>query len=46
MHIILDIHFLPGGVNDMGFGEGEGRFGWFTNQTNLSTTRSKPSTLL
>jgi aryl-phospho-beta-D-glucosidase BglC (GH1 family) len=35
MHIILDIHSLPGGVNGMGFGEGEGRFGWFNNQTAL-----------
>ncbi|KAL1652728.1 hypothetical protein SLS61_004710 [Didymella pomorum] len=35
MHIILDIHSLPGGVNGMGFGEGEGRFGWFDNTTNL-----------
>ncbi|KAI4686920.1 uncharacterized protein J4E84_005291 [Alternaria hordeiaustralica] len=35
MHIILDIHSLPGGVNGMGFGEGEGRFGWFNNATNL-----------
>lgn len=36
MHIILDIHSLPGGVNGMGFGEGEGRFGWFGNATNLA----------
>ncbi|CAN9202204.1 unnamed protein product [Alternaria alternata] len=35
MHIILDIHSLPGGVNGMGFGEGEGRFGWFNNVTNF-----------
>ena len=35
MRIILDIHSLPGGVNGMGFGEGEGHFGWFNNQTNL-----------
>ncbi|CAN9189610.1 unnamed protein product [Alternaria sp. RS040] len=35
MHIILDIHSLPGGVNGIGFGEGEGRFGWFNNVTNL-----------
>ncbi|KAF7674870.1 glycoside hydrolase [Alternaria burnsii] len=35
IHIILDIHSLPGGVNGMGFGEGEGRFGWFNNVTNL-----------
>lgn len=35
MYIILDIHSLPGGVNGMGFGEGEGRYGWFNNQTNL-----------
>ncbi|KAG9194438.1 hypothetical protein G6011_04473 [Alternaria panax] len=35
MHIILDIHPLPGGVNGMGFGGGEGRFKWFNNATNL-----------
>ncbi|KNG51722.1 hypothetical protein TW65_01119 [Stemphylium lycopersici] len=35
MHVILDIHSLPGGLNGMGFGEGEGRFGWFNNATNL-----------
>ncbi|KAF2853430.1 glycoside hydrolase family 5 protein [Plenodomus tracheiphilus IPT5] len=35
MHIILDIHSLPGGVNGMGFGEAEGHYGWFNNQTNL-----------
>lgn len=36
MHIILDIHALPGGVNGMGFGEAEGHFGWFNNATALS----------
>ncbi|KAH7083487.1 glycoside hydrolase superfamily [Paraphoma chrysanthemicola] len=35
MHIILDIHSLPGGLNGMGLGGGEGKFGWFNNQTNL-----------
>ncbi|KAL1596555.1 hypothetical protein SLS60_009203 [Paraconiothyrium brasiliense] len=35
MHIIVDIHSLPGGVNGMGFGEAECHFGWFNNQTNL-----------
>ena len=36
MHIILDIHSLPGGVNGMGFGEADGHFGWFNNQTALT----------
>jgi aryl-phospho-beta-D-glucosidase BglC (GH1 family) len=35
MHIVLDIHSLPGGVNGMPFGEAEGHFGWFNNQTAL-----------
>lgn len=36
MHIIVDVHSLPGGVNGMGFGEAEGHFGWFNNQTALT----------
>ncbi|TKX24417.1 cellulase-like protein 2 [Elsinoe australis] len=35
MHIIVDIHSLPGGVNGMAFGEREGAFGWFNNVTAL-----------
>lgn len=35
MHIILDIHSLPGGTNGQGHGGGEGQFDWFNNQTNL-----------
>lgn len=35
MHVILDIHSLPGGVNGMAFGEADGHFGWFNNQTAL-----------
>ncbi|KAL4917966.1 putative cellulase [Aspergillus aurantiobrunneus] len=35
MHIIIDIHSLPGGVNGMPFGEAEGHYGWFNNQTAL-----------
>jgi aryl-phospho-beta-D-glucosidase BglC (GH1 family) len=35
MHIIVDIHSLPGGVNGMGFGEADGHFGWFNNATAL-----------
>ncbi|KAE8422484.1 glycoside hydrolase superfamily [Aspergillus pseudocaelatus] len=33
MHVIIDVHSLPGGVNGMPFGEAEGHFGWFNNQT-------------
>ncbi|KAH6662101.1 putative cellulase [Halenospora varia] len=36
MHIILDVHALPGGVNGMGLGEADGHFGWFNNVTALS----------
>ncbi|KAJ4355201.1 hypothetical protein N0V95_003161 [Ascochyta clinopodiicola] len=36
MHIIVDIHALPGGVNGMGFGEAEGHFDWFNNATALT----------
>ncbi|OQE18689.1 hypothetical protein PENSTE_c017G04199 [Penicillium steckii] len=35
MHIIIDIHSLPGGVNGFPFGEAEGHYGWFNNQTAL-----------
>ncbi|KAG4415043.1 hypothetical protein IFR04_011815 [Cadophora malorum] len=36
MHVIVDVHSLPGGVNGMGFGEAEGHYGWFNNQTALT----------
>lgn len=35
MHIIIDVHSLPGGVNGMAFGEAEGHYGWFNNATAL-----------
>ncbi|EWZ85494.1 hypothetical protein FOWG_11989 [Fusarium oxysporum f. sp. lycopersici MN25] len=35
IHVILDIHSLPGGLNGMGLGEKEGNYGWFQNQTAL-----------
>ncbi|KAI0026124.1 glycoside hydrolase superfamily [Xylariomycetidae sp. FL0641] len=35
MHVIIDLHSLPGGVNGMGFGEKTGHFGWFHNATAL-----------
>lgn len=35
MHIIVDVHSLPGGVNGMPFGEASGHFGWFNNATAL-----------
>lgn len=35
MHIIIDIHSLPGGVNGFPFGEAEGHYGWFNNATAL-----------
>ncbi|KAE9363822.1 glycoside hydrolase family 5 protein [Stipitochalara longipes BDJ] len=36
MHIIIDVHSLPGGVNGMGFGEANGHYGWFNNATALT----------
>jgi aryl-phospho-beta-D-glucosidase BglC (GH1 family) len=36
MHVIVDIHSLPGGLNGMGLGEKDGNYGWFQNQTALS----------
>ncbi|KAI9039294.1 putative cellulase [Aspergillus affinis] len=33
MHVIIDVHSLPGGVNGMPFGEAEGHYGWFHNET-------------
>ncbi|KAL3444315.1 glycoside hydrolase superfamily [Aspergillus insuetus] len=33
MHVIIDLHALPGGTNGMGHGEAEGHCGWFQNQT-------------
>lgn len=35
MHIIIDVHSLPGGVNGQPFGEALGHYGWFNNQTAL-----------
>lgn len=35
MHIILDVHGLPGGINGLTIGEAEGHWGWFHNQTNF-----------
>jgi aryl-phospho-beta-D-glucosidase BglC (GH1 family) len=36
MHIIIDIHSLPGGVNGLPVGEAEGHYGWFNNSTALN----------
>lgn len=35
MHIIVDVHGLPGGVNGLTVGEATGHFGWFHNETAL-----------
>lgn len=35
MHIILDMHGLPGGINGLTIGEADGHWGWFYNQTNF-----------
>lgn len=36
MHVIVDVHNLPGGVNGMGLGEADGHYGWFNNATALA----------
>ncbi|KAH7131698.1 glycoside hydrolase superfamily [Dactylonectria estremocensis] len=36
MHIIVDVHSLPGGLNGMGLGGREGGYDWFQNQTALA----------
>ena len=36
MHVIVDIHSLPGGLNGMGLGGREGYYDWFQNQTALN----------
>lgn len=35
MHIIVDIHSLPGGTNGLDIGEAVGHWGWWWNETNL-----------
>lgn len=35
MHIIIDIHSLPGGINGQGIGEANGHYGWYNNATAL-----------
>lgn len=35
MTILTEVRSLPGGVNGMPFGEAEGHYGWFNNQTAL-----------
>jgi aryl-phospho-beta-D-glucosidase BglC (GH1 family) len=35
MHIVVDLHSLPGGVNGVLIGEKEGNYNWFHNETAL-----------
>jgi len=35
MHIVLDLHALPGGVNWLEIGEAHGHGDWFYNEQNL-----------
>lgn len=35
MHIILDVHGLPGGINGLTIGEADGHWNWFYNETNF-----------
>lgn len=36
MHIVLDIHSLPGGTNGLDIGEAVGHYNWFHNETALT----------
>lgn len=36
MHVIIDLHSLPGGINSLDIGEKFGNLGWFQNETNLA----------
>ncbi|KAL4788824.1 putative cellulase [Aspergillus venezuelensis] len=36
MHVIIDVHSLPGGVNGMAFGEAEGHFGLFSESYTIA----------
>jgi hypothetical protein len=42
MHVVLDLHSLPGGLNGLDIGERVGAHQWFHNQTRLSPTPSQP----
>jgi aryl-phospho-beta-D-glucosidase BglC (GH1 family) len=33
MHIIVDVHSLPGGINGLTIGEATGHWGWYYNET-------------
>jgi hypothetical protein len=33
MHVIIDVHSLPGGLNGLTIGEATGHWGWFFNET-------------
>lgn len=35
MHIILDVHSLPGGINGLTIGEADGHWNWYYNETNF-----------
>ncbi|KAJ5689687.1 hypothetical protein N7462_004079 [Penicillium macrosclerotiorum] len=36
MHVVLDIHSLPGGTNGLDIGEAVGHWGWWHNETALT----------
>lgn len=35
MHVVIDLHSLPGGTNGLDIGEATGHYGWWGNQTAL-----------
>lgn len=38
MHVIIDMHSAPGGINGLDIGEAKGHLGWWQNSTNLELT--------
>lgn len=46
MHIILDLHSLPGGLNGLTIGEATGHWDWFHNETALQHSLSAVDAVL
>lgn len=38
MHVIIDMHSAPGGINGLDIGEASGHLNWWFNETNLELT--------
>ncbi|KAK4700570.1 hypothetical protein P7C70_g5676, partial [Phenoliferia sp. Uapishka_3] len=46
MHVVLGLHSLPGGVNDLEIGEASGHLNWWYNSTNYDASLTVVSKLL